>query len=212
MILVSVMVFSISIPAFASDNVSLVQSSVTEENNSVIVTDSGVYINDIYYTQEQFIQLLDTAVETETVQMRNAALIAGTWLIPGVGEVVITAAGVILVAGAVVEVGSWIYNAVVNWFEAREFNKSAEDAVNSCDSNKRNHIMQPKHNWNKFNKDPKWNDVAPILIKTLQEGVETQERGKQCIRTLIYKGETVVVRFMKDTEGLVQYISTAWCK
>lgn len=38
------------------------------------------------------------------------------------------------------------------------------------------------------------------------------ETGNQYIRTLIYKGETVVVRFIKDAEGLVKYISTAWCE
>lgn len=72
--------------------------------------------------------------------------------------------------------------------------------------------MQSKHNWNKFNKDPKWSDVAPILIEVLKEGSEKWETGNQYIRTLIYKGETVVVRFIKDAEGLVKYISTAWCE
>ena len=46
--------------------------------------------------------------------------------------------------GVVVEVGSWIYDTVVEWFATRAFNKSAEDAVNNCNSNKQNHIM-PNH-------------------------------------------------------------------
>lgn len=211
MLLAVVMIFSTNMTAFA--NAGSVLATETETSSNVIVTDTGIYINGTYYSQEQFIQLLDTAQEIETPQTRSAiALVAGTWWIPGIGEVVITAAGAVIVAGAIVEVGSWAYNAVVDWFATRAFNKSAEDAVNNCDSNKQNHIMQFKHNWNKFNKDPKWSDVFPILIKVLKDGAETWEKNDQYIRTLVYKGETVVVRFIKDAEGLVKYISTAWCK
>lgn len=211
MLLVVIMVCSTSMTAFASTT--SIPRTASETKSSVVVTDMGIYVNGKYYSQEQFIQLLDTAQEIETPQTRSAiALVAGTWWIPGLGEVVITAAGAVIIAGAIVEVGSWAYNVVVDWFEVRAFNESAEDAVNNCDSNKQNHIMQSKHNWNKFNKDPKWSDVSPILIKVLKDGVETWEKNDQYIRTLVYKGETVVVRFIKDADGLVKYISTAWCK
>lgn len=95
-----------------------------------------------------------------------------------------------------------------------QFNKSASDAVGKCDSNKRHHIMnQGKHNWNKlFPKGPNWNEVAPILIKVLREGKETSEKGGTYLRTLVYQGQTVVVRFTKDALGLVKYIGTAWVK
>jgi hypothetical protein len=183
------------------------------KDSSVVVTDNGVYINGTYYSQEQFMELLDTAEEVETPSTRSSvALVAGTWYIPGVGQVVITVAGVIVVGGVVVAAGSWIDKAVKNWFAARAFNKSAKSAVNNCDSNKRHHIMNSKHNWNKFNKDPKWNNIAPILIKTLKKGSEQWERGDQYIRTLVYKGETVVVRFIKGADGLVKHIGTAWCE
>lgn len=127
-LLVLVMLFSTSVPAFAT-------SFPTEnENSSVIVTDSGVYINDIYYTQEQFVQLLETAQEVETEtgnQTRSAAaaLVAGTWYIPGIGQVIVTAAGAILVAGAVIEVGSWIYDTVVEWFATRAEIKEAKEKI-----------------------------------------------------------------------------------
>ena len=141
---------------------------------------------------------------------------AGTWWIPGIGEIVITTAGVIIIGGAVIKAGSWLYNKIVDWFEARAFkkafDKSAEDAINGCNKNKQNHIINKKYNWNKFNKDPKWRDVAPILIKVLKDGSEKWEGNNQYIRTLVYKGETVIVRFIKDVDGLVKYISTAWCK
>lgn len=126
-LLVFVMLFSTSVPAFATS------FQFENENSSVIVTDSGVYINDTYYTQEQFVQLLETAQEVETEtgnQTRSAAaLVAGTWYIPGVGQVIVTAAGAILVAGVVVEVGSWIYDTVVEWFATRAEIKEAKEKI-----------------------------------------------------------------------------------
>ena len=127
-LLVFVMLFSTSVPAFATS------FPPENENSSVIVTDSGVYINDVYYTQEQFVQLLETAQEIETEtgnQTRSAAaaLVAGTWYIPGIGQVIVTAAGAVLVAGAVIEVGSWIYDTVVEWFATRAEIKEAKEKI-----------------------------------------------------------------------------------
>ena len=197
MLLAIVMLVSSNSTAFASSTTNIVYETTNSDS------------------QEQFIQLLNTAQKVQAPQTRSAiglGLVAGTWWIPGVGEVVITAAGAVIVAGTVVAVSSWAYKAVTDWFAKRAaFNRSAENAVNSCNSNKQNHIMNPKHNWNKFNKNPKWNNVAPILIKVLKEGYEKRETGNQYIRTLVYQGKTVVVRFIKDADGLVKYISTAWC-
>lgn len=100
-----------------------------------------------------------------------------------------------------------------------KFNQSAEDAVNSVDDNKKNHILNNKlhdHGWNRlFNgKDPDWDDLEPILIMVLQEGVETVYNLSQRVyeRTMNYNGYDVVVRFIKDIEGLIQGISTAYVK
>ena len=223
-ILMVSMMFNISMSVFASETEANYKNLNISQSH-VVVDAVGVYINGMYYTQEQFIQILDNAVEVKKIATRSdtiarsitvasatGALVAGAQWIPGVGEVVITTAGVIVVGGAVIAAGTWIYNAVVDWLTVRAFNKSVEKAINSCNSNKQHHIMNSKHNWNKFNKDPKWSDVVPILMKVLKEGSETWEKNNQYIRTLIYKGETVVVRFIKDTEGLVKYISTAWCE
>ncbi|TCW33333.1 putative RNase toxin 35 of polymorphic toxin system [Thermohydrogenium kirishiense] len=228
-ILMILMVSNIGISAFASETESSYKNTNINKCD-IVITDDGVYINDVYYTQEQFVKLLDTAVVVDKTELKNdaiknnsamrsvgvqsatGALIAGTWWIPGVGEVVITAAGVVIIGGTVIAAGTWLYKKVVDWFEVRAFNKSAEKAVNSCDDNKIHHIMNPKHNWNKFKKDPKWSNVAPILIKVLKDGSETWEKNNQYIRTLTYKGETVVVRFIKDAAGHVKYISTAWCE
>ena len=127
-LLVFVMLFSISVPAFATS------SPPENDSSSVIVTDSGVYIYDVYYTQEQFVHLLETAQEVETEtgnQTRSAAaaIVAGTWYIPGIGQVIVTTAGAVLVAGAVVEVGSWIYDTVVEWFATRAEIKEAKEKI-----------------------------------------------------------------------------------
>lgn len=201
LMLAFVILFSTTATAFANQ--------ASQELNHVIVTEQGISINDVYYSQAELIELLDTAVEMPQTKSA-AAIVAGTWYIPGVGQVVVTVAGAIIVAGAAVTVGSWLYDVISDWFQTRAFNSSAEKVVNGCNANKQNHIMNSKHNWNKFKKDPKWSDISPILIKTLKDGEETWEKNNQYLRTLIYKGETVVVRFLKDSKELVENIGTAW--
>lgn len=122
----AMLIVSMPLTAFASETSTHYIAS--ETNNNVVVTDTGIYVNGAYYSQEQFIRLLDTAQEIETPQTRSAALVAGSWLIPGIGQVIVTAAGAVIVAGAVVEVGSWVYNAVVDWFEDRAVQQAYEDA------------------------------------------------------------------------------------
>lgn len=126
MLLAVIMVCSTSMTAFASTTST--PYIVSETNSNVVVTDTGIYVNGTYYSEEQFIRLLDTAQEIETPQTHSAALVAGTWLIPGIGQVIVTAAGAVIVAGAVVEVGSWVYNAVVDWFADRAVQQAYEDA------------------------------------------------------------------------------------
>ena len=153
-------------------------------------------------------------VSLKTQDGRNFAIPAGLYFIPGIGEVLIEATGAIIVAGVAIEVGSWIYNTIVDWFSSgNAFSKSADDAVDNLDDNGKTHIMQEKHNWNKLDKDPqgpKWETVAVIIKKTLKSGDETWQNNNVYIRTLTYHGEKVVVRFVKNTAGLVWKIGTAW--
>lgn len=127
LLLTAVILLTNSASAFAStQHPSTI--STEESSSSVVVTDAGVFIQGIYYSQEDFSALLESAIQLEsiqkigTVQTQSAAvgaLVAGTWYIPGVGEVIITAAGVILVAGVVIEVGSWLYDTISDWFATR---------------------------------------------------------------------------------------------
>lgn len=226
LLLVMVMTFGLCTNAFAAG------VSNQPEETQVVITDDGIYIDGSYYTKDQFIQSLDMAQEVETDQggqLRSAAaggiavgkLVAGTWYIPGIGKIVVTAAGVILLGGVVVKVGSWVYNAVVDWFAKKAFNDSAEKALNGVDKNKQNHILNNKlhkngHNWkNIFNgKDPNWNQLKPILLKVLKDGVEHAYENSDTVfeRELLYNGVTVVVRFVKAVDGTVRYFGTAYLK
>lgn len=107
-------------------------SQTSVETEKVIVLDDGIYINETFYTQDEFVKLLDTAIEigenNEVSSYSLAGVVAGTWWIPGVGEVVITTAGIILVGGTVIAAGTWIYNAVIDWFEERAIKAAYEDA------------------------------------------------------------------------------------
>ena len=102
-----------------------------------------------------------------------------------------------------------------------KFNSSAQDAVNNIDANKQNHILNNNlhkngHSWKKlFNgKNPKWNQLAPVLLKVLKEGSEHPYNGSTTVfeREFYYKGITIVVRFVKDAEGFVKWLSTAYLR
>lgn len=138
--------------------------------------------------------------------------LAGSFSIPGVGPAVITIGGVIIVAGVTISATSAIGKKVSNWAFKYKFNKSAEDAVKNANENKRRHIIVPKHNWNKFNKKPDWNNVGPLIVKTLKDGTEKSEGRNIYVRTLVHKGHTIQVRFIKDAKGFIQALSTAWVK
>ncbi len=107
------------------------------------------------------------------------------------------------------------FNTLKSDAQKQAWNNSINSAIDNCDSNKQYHILQSKHNWNKLfpgPNGPNWSNIVPVLLKVLQNGNETHETGNQYIRTLIYQGQTVVVRFIKDAQGVVKYISTAWVK
>lgn len=117
-------------------------STNSETKSDVIVTEFGVYINGVFYTQEQFTQLLDTA---QGIPQTRAAIAAGTWWIPGVGQVIVTATGVILLAGAIVEAGTWLYEVITDWL-ANASDKSVEEAYEEAKEEGEptdNHSTQP---------------------------------------------------------------------
>lgn len=83
---------------------------------------NNIEISDLILT-EQEIQLANDYIQYQlnngniAIIPRSAAALAGTFFIPGVGQAVITAAGVIIVGGAVVSAGSWLGKKVTSWVE-----------------------------------------------------------------------------------------------
>ncbi|SFB26734.1 toxin 35 [Acetitomaculum ruminis DSM 5522] len=197
----------------------------------IIILDTGISVNGKIYSISEFSNLLDNSKEISTsgncivgskgniggaagaISPSELALwTAGTWYIPGIGKIVITTVGVIIIGKVIVKFGTWLYNKIKHWQIKLAFEKSSKKALDNVNQNKIHHIMASKHNWNKFKKNPKWNDIYPILLTVMKKGKETHEKNSVYIRTYIYKGKTVVVRFIKDANGLVKAISTAWCK
>lgn len=105
------------------------------DNISIEIDDKGVYFNNIYYTQEEFGILLENSENLKIEQNENGrsvgALVAGTWYIPFIGKVIITAAGTVIIGGAIVKAGSWLYNKVKSWFVARAEVNSVKSKIPS---------------------------------------------------------------------------------
>lgn len=124
--LACVMVVSTSTTAFAENNSTYVNvDNATDVAGNVIITDDGVTINGIYYTKTEFESLLNKAVKVETAQTR-AAIAAGIYFIPGIGEIAIAATGAIVVAGVAVAAGSQLYDTITNWLSDSTAKEIAE--------------------------------------------------------------------------------------
>lgn len=105
-----------------------------EQTEQVKVVEDGLYVNDTFYSKEEFETLLEQAVYTsndsnEINTFGITGALAGTWWIPGVGQVVITTAGVILIGGAVIAAGTWIYNAVDSFFAERTYEEHKKNGT-----------------------------------------------------------------------------------
>lgn len=105
--------------AFAqgSTNETNYQYANAENSSNVIIDNAGVTINGTYYTIAEFESLLDKAVlvSQDDEPQTRAAIAAGIYFIPGIGEIAIAATGAIVVAGVTVAAGTWLYNTITNW-------------------------------------------------------------------------------------------------
>lgn len=120
LLLAGLMVMNTCITTFAQNiSVSTGIHSESKSSGSVIVTENGVIINGVYYTKSEFEKLLNQAVEVSGsnngIVQPQMAMAAGAYFIPGVGEVLIAATGVIVVAGVTIAAGSWLYNTITDW-------------------------------------------------------------------------------------------------
>lgn len=127
--------------------------NVSDISSEVVVTDEGIFVNGEFYSQETFEKLLESApyVETEydlpdsnttynlhypssslavTTLAANAGelggFLVGTWMIPGIGKVVVTAVGTVIIAGAVIKAGTWAFNTVKTFFADKAYKKAKD--------------------------------------------------------------------------------------
>ena len=93
---------------------------------------------------------------------------------------------------------------------------SIKSNVNDLNANKKNHILQDKHNWNKLVPNPKgphnWGKIATIISTVLANGTQ-QKYGNEndvFIKACDIGGKIVEVTY-KIIDG-VAHISDAWVK
>ena len=90
------------------------------------VTRDCININGKSFSRAEFEKALNNAsvISINNTSITNRGTIAaGVYFIPGVGEVLITVTGVVIVGGIVICAGSWVYNKIVTYFAEHTKNK-----------------------------------------------------------------------------------------
>ncbi|ELC8368518.1 hypothetical protein QYB79_003049 [Clostridium perfringens] len=98
-------------------------------NNDTKINANELEMPNLILSEEE-IKLANNYIEEQinhgkiAIMPRSAtAALAGTFFIPGVGQAVITTAGVIIVGGVVISAGSWLGKKVVNWVQTNTANQ-----------------------------------------------------------------------------------------
>lgn len=122
---VGLLFFEVTIPVAVSANE--VQLSWLEENS--ININQPLFLNGKEYSsEEELLQLLNTGYFISNANQSGissyslTAATAGTYFIPGVGQVILTATGVILIGGIAITSGHWAYKTIVNFFKSHSKN------------------------------------------------------------------------------------------
>lgn len=129
-VLASSIMLSNTIPVMAAEDNSNVSKKNIVQTASIQVEDNGIIINGVYYTPEEFEELLDMAEPIESPKPRRqkraipvAGVAVGAYFVPGVGEVLIAATGAVIVGGVAITAGSWAYKKIVSYFKSHTKNK-----------------------------------------------------------------------------------------
>lgn len=155
---------------FLETNVNIIVFANSIQNTNNILTNS----------KKEFKNVQDNFVE-KTPRI-SGTLITGSYFIPGLGEVIITVTGVVIVAGVVVKVGSKTYNKVIKWLnekEADEAKKKTKDKIDKVLKGKRkikessNTIYEGTGGNNGAKKD--FNKLEPKNKKTYPNGTVVGE-------------------------------------
>lgn len=98
--------------------------------SDVTVTDTGLYIGGVFYTQQEFTEAMNHAIflnpVSELAGTNRAAAVAGVYFIPGIGQIAIAATGVIIVGGVAIAAGSWLWNTITSWLSDSHSQKIAK--------------------------------------------------------------------------------------
>ncbi|OTY09874.1 type IV secretion protein Rhs [Bacillus thuringiensis serovar navarrensis] len=99
-----------------------------------------------------------------------------------------------------------VYN---NYKHSRAVNKELKNIGKQ--TNKVQHILAPKHNWNKVTKKPgDFKSVSKVMGKVMRKGKETPYKKSSYQRTMKVKGQQVTVTYAKKNGKI--YISNGWVK
>jgi hypothetical protein len=108
---------------------------VTSDDH-IVVTDTELIINGKSYTEQELLTLLEMAIPQPQIQIRSAIAIggatsyAGSYLIPGVGQVLLAATGVVIIGGVTIYATHWAANVIKNFFN-NEDNMTANDIISN---------------------------------------------------------------------------------
>lgn len=127
-------VFSLVIGFFSG-----ISSVNVSANNSFIISEEGITIDGVFYSQKEFKELLETSVDIEPINSKlnlnsMATLAAGTlpvgsWNIPVIGVVTIAVGGAIYIQGVIVSAGTWVYDTIITYFAERAYEEAKEDGT-----------------------------------------------------------------------------------
>ncbi|MDG3142854.1 hypothetical protein MKL29_08555 [Streptococcus suis] len=143
----------------------------TTINQQIVVTDTELIINGKTYSEQELEELLETAIPQPRFQSRSAVAIggaaayAGSYFIPGVGQVLLLATGIVIIGGVTIYAGHWAANTIRNFF-GNEDNMTANDII----SNRRKAGIRQKF-------------PGEYLHKTYKEIKKDAKAGKKRART-----------------------------
>lgn len=93
--------------------------------------------------------------------------------------------------------------AALNWYGKAQVKKAAKSYLLSRNANKWNHIMKPKHCWNRVGGHSR-EQIAELMSRAMSEGVHSKRKGdKQAVWK--YKNQTIVVTYANNG-----HISNGW--
>lgn len=110
----------------SNNSIQTCTSSIEDQHHcssSLQINDDSIVINGTVFTRAEVSRRLDGAI---SIQERDAVAAAATavYFIPGIGEVILTAACAVIVAGTVIVAGSWLYNTIMQKLQQRPLKAS----------------------------------------------------------------------------------------